>query len=120
MTAPPHNSRIDIRTRLRRGETEDSTVSCKELLPDLNAGERPEKVSALEGESAIIIRRHEADVMNEKCEEMLRESVASILNTLITEAQAGNMQAAKFIIDRTLPDPRDARVKFDLREIEGR
>ena len=45
--------------------------------------------------------------------------MASILNTVLAEARAGNMQATKFVIDRMLPTPGDTRVKFDLREIKS-
>ena len=71
MTAPPHNSRIDRRTSLMHRDNEGSIVSRKEFLPDFDAGERVEKVRTPENESVIIIQCHEADVINEKCDEML-------------------------------------------------
>ena len=119
MTTSERKPRIDKRASLRRDWHEDNVVSCNELLPGFDADERKEKIRSPKVRDALVVQRYETDVLLERCEESLRESMASVLNTVISNAEDGNMQAVKFLFDRFLPDPRDSRVKFDLRKIKN-
>jgi hypothetical protein len=50
-------------------------------------------------------------------ERRLRGGLKAVVATVIQRAQAGDMAAARIVLDRLLPAPRDQRISFALRPI---
>lgn len=119
MTASSHKPRIDRRVQLTRDRNEDIATACEDALPDFDTVERKENQKPLEENDALVLHDLETKVILERCAGTQHWSVASILNTVIGRAQDGDLQAAKFLLDRVLPDPRNRLINFDLREINS-
>ncbi len=73
--------------------------------------------SVHEGPSSVISKVG-AGVTDESCDALLRGSAISIVDAVVNRALAGNMPAAKMLLERILPDPNNRLVSFDLREIK--
>ena len=52
-------------------------------------------------------------------ERLLGEEIEGVCQSVIIEATAGNMQAARIILDRLLPPRKDSPIKLDLPKIES-
>jgi hypothetical protein len=51
-------------------------------------------------------------------EQLFGNDIQIICNSVIEQAKAGNMQAAKIILDRILPSKKDAPISLELPKIE--
>lgn len=60
--------------------------------------------------------RHKSSLLAEK---LFADEIQDICKSVIDEAKAGNMQAAKIVLDRLLPPRKDHFIEIDLPKIEG-
>lgn len=60
--------------------------------------------------------RHQSSLLVER---LFTDEVQDICQSVITEAKAGNMQAARIILDRLLPPRKDIPIQIDLPKIES-
>ena len=103
----------------------EGAVPVEELAQEKNTllsdGEDPQEkldvASVHEGPSSVISKMG-AGVTDETCEALLRGSAISIVDAVVNQALAGNMTAAKMLLERIMPDPSNRLVSFDLREIK--
>ena len=100
-----------IRDYPTESEYEDETSAQQQLR-----GGRARRAAR---RGAIVVENVEGANFIKECEELLRESIPGILNTVIDQARMGNMTAAKIVLERMLPDPRHRLISFDLRKIES-
>ena len=100
-----------IRDYPTESEYEDETSAQQQLR-----GGRARRAAR---RGAIVVENVEGANFIKECEELLRESIPGILNTVIDQARMGNMTAAKIVLERMLPDPRRRLISFDLRKIES-
>jgi hypothetical protein len=103
----------------------EGAVPEEDLARDKNSrlsdGEDPQEkadvASVHEGPSSVISKMG-AGVTDESCEALLRGSAISIVDAVVNRALAGNIPAAKMLLERILPDSNNRLVSFDLREIK--
>ena len=60
--------------------------------------------------------RHRSSLI---AEQLFAGEIQNICKTVIEEAKAGDMQAAKIILDRLLPSRKDTPIQIDLPKIES-
>jgi hypothetical protein len=92
--------------------SEKKTPRSDNESPHENTG-----VASAPDERSYVMHQIGAGVTDESCEALLRGRAAAIVDTVIDRALAGNMPAAKMVLERILPDPRNRLVSFDLRDI---
>ncbi len=94
---------------------------AREKNTPLSDGEDPQEnaeVASVHEGPSFVISKMGAGVTNESCEALLRGSTISIIDAVVNRALAGNIPAAKMLLERILPDPNNRLVSFDLRAIK--
>ena len=104
--------------RLRAIEADDGPSSTG-ISPDLSGA------SAMARLKRRVRRRHVSPSANSNdgdqaiavAERLLERGLEAVVEAVIDAAAAGDMAAARMVLDRQLPAPRDRRISFQLRPI---
>ena len=119
MTSDPRRSKIQSKPRRALKQHKDVSNETMSRMDDVDATSTKEMSRASKIKNKLMVSHKESAVILEKCDERLRGRLASVLDTVFCDAEAGNLQAAKFLLDRFMPDPRERHLNFDLREINS-
>jgi hypothetical protein len=94
---------------------------AREKNTHLSDGEDPQEkldIASVHECHSSVISKMGAGITDESCEALLRGSAVSIVDAVVNRALAGNIPAAKLLLERILPDPSNRLISFDLREIK--